>query len=147
MKEKIIPKIRRLEVSDLEGNFYQTPENLTIVGDLSEKGKIVFDEITNNSVYNIFIAEHEDKVVGTITLLLERKFIHQGGLVGHIEDVATDEEFEGRGVGSHLVDYAIKHAKEKGCYKVILDCSEENVSFYEKRGLRKHEVGMRIDLG
>ncbi len=146
MKEKIIPEIRRLEFKDLDNGFYEALENLTVVGNISQKGKKVFNEISNNSLYNIFIAEYENKVVGTITLLLERKFIHGGGLVGHIEDVATNEDFEGKGVGSSLVDYAIKYAKEKGCYKVVLDCSEENVSFYEKMGLRRHEFGMRIDL-
>ena len=30
--------------------------------------------------------------------------------------------------------------QEAGCYKVILDCSEENVPFYEKCGLIKKEV-------
>lgn len=32
--------------------------------------------------------------------------------------------------------------QEAGCYKVILDCSEENVPFYEKCGLIKKEVQM-----
>ena len=32
--------------------------------------------------------------------------------------------------------------QEAGCYKVILDCSEENVPFYEKCGLTKKEVQM-----
>ncbi len=32
--------------------------------------------------------------------------------------------------------------KERGCYKVILDCAEHNVAFYEKCGLTKKEVQM-----
>jgi glucosamine-phosphate N-acetyltransferase len=34
-------------------------------------------------------------------------------------------------------------AVEKGCYKVILDCSDSNVSFYEKCGFSKTEIMMR----
>jgi glucosamine-phosphate N-acetyltransferase len=29
-----------------------------------------------------------------------------------------------------------------GCYKIILDCSEKNVQFYEKCGFKKKEVEM-----
>ena len=36
----------------------------------------------------------------------------------------------------------MKAAEEAGCYKVILDCSEENVPFYAKCGLTKKEVQM-----
>lgn len=32
--------------------------------------------------------------------------------------------------------------QELGCYKVILDCSEDNVPFYQKCGLVKKEVQM-----
>ena len=33
-------------------------------------------------------------------------------------------------------------AEEVGCYKVILDCGEERVPFYEKCGLERKEVQM-----
>ena len=33
-------------------------------------------------------------------------------------------------------------AREAGCYKVILDCSDSNVKFYEKCGFQKKEVQM-----
>jgi glucosamine-phosphate N-acetyltransferase len=37
-------------------------------------------------------------------------------------------------------------ARNEKCYKVILDCSQENIPFYEKSGFRKHEVSMRYDI-
>ncbi len=37
-----------------------------------------------------------------------------------------------------LLDYA----REAWCYKVILDCSDQNVAFYEKCGFEKKEVQM-----
>lgn len=36
----------------------------------------------------------------------------------------------------------VRPAQELGCYKVILDCSEDNVPFYEKCGLTRKEVQM-----
>ena len=87
-----------------------------------------------------------NEVVGTVSLLVEPKFIHQGGFVGHIEDVAVRRGFEKQGIGSALVQYAAEQARKSGCYKVILNCSEPLVPFYRALGYRCHEIGMRIDV-
>ena len=63
-------------------------------------------------------------------VVIEPKFIHQAGTVGHIEDVVVEETLRGHGLGRMLVDRLVSLAKERGCYKCILDCQEKNVAFY-----------------
>lgn len=100
-----------------------------------------------NTDNNIFIAAtNEGKVVGATTLLIEQKFIHGCGLVGHMEDVIVHENFRGQGIANRLIEKAINVAREAGCYKVILNCKENLVPFYEKFGFKKHEIEMRLDL-
>ncbi len=41
-----------------------------------------------------------------------------------------------------LIAAATEFSKEAGCYKVILDCAEDNVEFYAKCGLTRKEVQM-----
>eukprot|EP00878_Enallax_costatus_P031181 GHUV01034075.1.p1 GENE.GHUV01034075.1~~GHUV01034075.1.p1 ORF type:complete len:134 (+),score=26.98 GHUV01034075.1:319-720(+) len=82
------------------------------------------------------------KLVGTASLIVEKKFIHSCGKVGHIEDVVVDEAARGQKLGQRLIEELISIAKQQGCYKVILDCGEHNVPFYEKCGLTKKEVQM-----
>jgi hypothetical protein len=41
-----------------------------------------------------------------------------------------------------LIEELVRVAKQQGCYKVILDCAESNVAFYEKCGLSRKEVQM-----
>ena len=41
-----------------------------------------------------------------------------------------------------VIEALMEFAKEAGCYKVILDCAESNVAFYEKCGLTRKEVQM-----
>ena len=72
------------------------------------------------------------KVVGSITVLIEEKLIHNFGKVAHIEDVVVDESMRGFGLGKKLLEIAENECFE--CYKIILDCSNENVKFYEKCG-------------
>ena len=72
------------------------------------------------------------KIVGSITVLIEEKLIHNYSKVAHIEDVVVDESMRGFGLGKKLLEIA--ESECDGCYKIILDCSNENVKFYEKCG-------------
>jgi len=82
------------------------------------------------------------KIIATATLLIELKFIRQCGKCGHIEDVVVDQNYRGLRLGVRVVEALITAAKESGCYKVILDCSEGNAVFYEKCGLVRKEIQM-----
>ena len=93
-----------------------------------------------------YVACIGNQVVGTVSLIVEQKFIHKGGKVGHLEDVAVHPDSSGLGVGSALVRHATEQARKLGCYKVILNCFERLVPFYEGLGYRRHDVGMRVDL-
>ena len=92
--------------------------------------------------YLVVVAEEKGRLVGAATLLVEQKFIRGAALCGHVEDVVTDKSVRGRGVGKVLIEALMDVAEELGCYKVILDCSEKNVPFYEKFGLQRKEVQM-----
>ena len=141
-------EIRELTAPDLGNGFLETLGNLSDVDRLTpEKARKILGGMKNTPLYHIFVAVFPDgQVIGATTLLLEQKFIHRGGLVGHIEDVSVRKGHEGKGVGGSLVKTAIEKARQLGCYKCILDCKPELVGFYEGLGLRTHDVGMRIDL-
>jgi len=62
--------------------------------------------------------------------------------VGHIEDVVVDAAARGQNLGKRLIEALVAVCRDKGCYKVILDCAEKNVAFYEKCGLTRKEVQM-----
>lgn len=85
-----------------------------------------------NSTVLVIEDTQRQQLVASATLLIEPKFIRGCGLVGHIEDVVVDEACRGLGLGSLLVGRLSAMAKAQGCYKVILDCAEGMVSFYEK---------------
>jgi glucosamine-phosphate N-acetyltransferase len=103
------------------------------------KAQHIFHEIKQNPLHRIFVAVMKNKlgkdiVVGTITLIVEPKFIFNGGRVGHIEDVSIKKEYQKMRLGSRLVLHATTVARELGCVKIVLDCSDETMPFYEKLG-------------
>ena len=74
------------------------------------------------------------KLVGCATLLIEPKFIRGMTHLGHIEDVCVNDEFRGLGYGQVLIEHLKRVAQQSGCYKVSLNCSDKNVTFYQKCG-------------
>jgi glucosamine-phosphate N-acetyltransferase len=89
---------------------------------------------------------HDNKIVGTASYFIELKFLHSGGKTMHIEDVVVVQEHRELGIGKKLMSYLTNLATETGCYKIILDCGEHNIGFYEKCGFKKHEVQMRKNV-
>ncbi|EFJ49388.1 hypothetical protein VOLCADRAFT_47170, partial [Volvox carteri f. nagariensis] len=82
------------------------------------------------------------RVIATAAMIVEIKFIHNCGKVGHIEDVVVDPAYRGKKLGLKLISALVDTAREAGCYKTILDCSEDNAPFYEKCGLTRKGVQM-----
>lgn len=61
------------------------------------------------------------------SIFVERKFLRGGGIVGHIEDIAVSKSMQGRKLGLHLINALEEIGRNTGCYKIILDCSKENI--------------------
>lgn len=81
------------------------------------------------------------------TLLIEHKLLHNARSVGHIEDVVVDKESRGRGYGKVLIRFLVAMAQKQNCYKVILDCSDNNIGFYKQCGLELlgNEMGVYFE--
>lgn len=70
---------------ELEG-FLLALKNMSYTGELStDKAKEILSKI-NLQNRHIYVAKtHGGDIIGTITLLVEQKFIHEGGKVGQLE--------------------------------------------------------------
>ena len=102
--------------------------------------------IMENTNIHTYVIERHGSVIGTATLHVLKKLIHGGSHVGLIEDVCVSNIYAGKGLGKQIIDVLAEVAKEEKCYKVILNCSEDNVGFYKKCGFEQKEVQMRLDI-
>jgi len=138
--------IRKIIESDLENGFLESLDNLRQTSNLEHNSiRNILKKILENENHIIHVAELDGKIVGSTTLLIEQKFIHEGGFVGHIEDVVVNKEFEGQGIGMKLVLSLLDVAKEKKCFKTILNCEDKLIPFYEKIGFKQKSIEMRFD--
>jgi glucosamine-phosphate N-acetyltransferase len=139
-------QIRKIIESDLDNGYLESLDALRKASNLDKnKTKSILKKIAQNPDHVIFVALQKNKVVGATTLLIEQKFIHDGGKVGHIEDVVVSKELQGKRIGEKIIRFVLDYAKSQGCYKTILDCDDKVKPFYEKIGFEAHSNGMRYD--
>ena len=99
-----------------------------------------------NKDHTICVIDEDNKIISCGTIIIEKKLIHHLGLVAHIEDVITDTDYRGKGLAKKIIQYLIDYSQQRGCYKVILNCSEQNCPFYKKLGFRENEKQMALYL-
>lgn len=99
-----------------------------------EKRRAVFD-VRQGSI-ETYVMVDGAKVIGTGSIVYEKKFSHGGQYEGKISDVVIAEEYEKQGHGTTLVEFLIQQASVT-CYKVTLNCKKELVNFYRLCGMRE----------
>lgn len=148
VREKMIAEsleFCELTLGDFEIGFRETLAALKSMDVDDDRAAEIFKERQTQGIQS-FTLKKEGRVVATAAMLLETKYYRGGHKVAHVEDVAVHPGYQGRGFGKILIACLIEEAALKGCYKIILDCSEKNVPFYEKAGFKQHELQMRLDL-
>ena len=142
--------IRERKRVDLDDAFFSLLAQLS--GEVTLYNRdMLWNEYTKNPNHITFVDEVKEvgkpaSIVATSSILIESKFLHCGSKVGHIEDVVVDKDARGSGLGQKIIQHCIDYARDAGCYKVILDCSNKNVPFYINCGMYLSENSMRIDL-
>ncbi|KAE8448736.1 hypothetical protein EG329_008951 [Mollisiaceae sp. DMI_Dod_QoI] len=137
--------IRALRKSDYSIGFLDVLRVLTTVGNITEEewnGRYDWMTTQGKGGYYLLVVEDQGRIVATGALLVERKFIHHLGLVGHIEDIAVAKDQQGKKLGLKLIQALDFIAEKVGCYKCILDCSEANEGFYVKCGYKRAGLEM-----
>jgi len=138
-------EIRPMVAPDLKWGFLETLSVLREVNLSPDEAILVFQRRLRDRVLT-YVAVDEGQVVGTVSLILEQKFLHGGGVVGHIEDLAVHREYQHRGIGTSLMQYAVQVCHDNDCYKLILDCSSAVAPFYTRLGFKRWQQSLRLDL-
>ncbi len=130
-------KVRELLVGDYELGL------INLLGQLTEAPPIKFEDFVKQYIKfgyntNIYVLEDEEKkrIIGYGAIYIDYKFYRNCKNVAHIEDIIIDKEYRGQGLSKLIINKLLECAKEKDCYKVILNCKDEYVGFYQKMGFK-----------
>jgi GNAT superfamily N-acetyltransferase len=114
-----------------------------------EKAQKIFLKQQQYPNYQVFIALYEQQTVGTFALLIMENMAHNGTPSAVVEDVGILPSMQGKGIGKLMMEFALKYAKEKGCYKMSLSSNhrrEKAHQFYESLGFNKHGFSFLMEL-
>lgn len=137
--------VREMEPGDVDNGLLESLDALRPASRMDRiRARRICEKISADSDHLVAVAVLREQIVGTASLLIEHKIIHDGGLAGHIEDVAVATDFQGYCIGTALIKYLLNMAKERGCYRTTLDCQESLIGFYSRMGLEPGGVSMRI---
>jgi ribosomal protein S18 acetylase RimI-like enzyme len=73
----------------------------------------------------------------------------QGGLRAQVESVRVDKLYQGQGIGSDMMKWAIERAQERGAHIVQLTTHQSRANahrFYERLGFKGMHLGMKLNL-
>ena len=143
--------IRTATESDLPDilNIYAQPEmdNGHVLS--IKDAKVLFHKLETYPYYVLFIAELENKIVGTFALLIMDNLIHRGDLTGIVEAVAVDPHYQGKGIGKAMMQFAMDECKKQKCKKLVLSSNIKRKNahrFYESLGFAQHGISFSINL-
>lgn len=146
-KEKNWIKFRPLEISDFQKWFCSILSELTNCDADEQKFKEIFNKMyqINKIEPQYFVIVWENiqnwNIAVAWSVIIEKKFIHNGKSVGHIEDIVVWSQYRGRWLWEQLISI-LKDISNNNCYKVILDCDQKNLWFYEKCWFKEKSLWM-----
>jgi GNAT superfamily N-acetyltransferase len=106
--------------------------------------------IGGNNVGDILVVRQADEIIAMVNLLYTVSTA-LGARVAILEDMIVSPKFQFQGVGSELLRYAIRFAKEQSCKRISLLTDDNNTHahcFYQKHGFsRSSMLTFRLSLG
>ena len=125
-KKNDIPEVFNL-IKEL-AEFEKAPEKVTNSIERFEE-----DGFGPNPVYELFVAENENKIVGMA--LTYYRYSTWRGKVLYLEDIIVEEALRRKGIGGEIFDFILNHAKIQNCVGLslqVLDWNEVGINFYKK---------------
>jgi len=136
---------RELQKTDFQ-NYLFLINKFRNVGVYVKKDKFeqIYDKIFQ--VGKIFVCELDNKLVASVTVIIEQKFIHKLSKYGHIEDVIVLPEYRGKKIGEKIIEYVVNFCKNENVYKMVLNCDDKLFKFYNKNNFIKNGISMSCML-
>lgn len=107
------------------------------------------EAISSDLNNELVVACDGNEVIGVQQLTFTPYLTHQGGWRATIEGVRTSASVRGKGVGTELIKWAIKRAKERGCHVVQLTTDKKRqdaLRFYERLGFKATHEGLKLKI-
>lgn len=113
----------------------------------SEPYLTAFAAIDRDPAHRLLVCESAGHVVAMLQLSFIPGLSRRGAWRAQIEAVRTHADFRGRGLGRGFLEWAIEHARNRGCSLVQLTTDKRRTDahrFYEGLGFAASHEGMKL---
>jgi GNAT superfamily N-acetyltransferase len=121
--------------------FQLLPSNTSL--DDAKKYNIIFNELLESKNHDVILAEFENRTIGLLVMSY-RLALHHRGLLAVIEEFVVDENYRGESIGTRLIEFCTKLAKERNAVDIEVVTAihrERTHKFYQdKNFIRKSYV-------
>ena len=128
--------MRPLQRDDFNKNYMTLLSQLTEIGNVTKEDyEKRFDKMKSSlDTYYINVIEDlsEKRIVASLTLVYEQKFIRNTSARGRVEDVVVDTDYRGKQLSKMLLDISCQLSSLLGCYKLSLECKDPLKKLYEQ---------------
>lgn len=139
--------IREIDISDYDNGyldvmieFSKTKFDIT-----REQFNDYLNQYKNTVKIIVVLSKNDNKVIGAGSIFKLDKLHYNP--VGQIEDVVIDEKWRKYGLGKKLIEELVEIGlNEFKCYKVILNCLDHNIGFYNKCNFNNTGNQMRYNI-
>tara|TARA_B100001123_G_C14941697_1_gene879949 strand:- start:154 stop:594 length:441 start_codon:yes stop_codon:yes gene_type:complete len=132
--------IRKIEKDDIF-DVIEILQQLSVFKPSQTEYLNIWDKFSKQNNVHSLVATIDKKIVGYGLILIVTNI--RGGKIGHIEDIVSHSNYKNKSIGRIIVNSLFDIAKEEGCYKVVLQCKEHNIIFYEKCNYEQSGVAMQ----
>lgn len=97
--------------------------------------------------YGLYVATIGAELAGSFALLIMHKLGHGGQPAGVVDDVAVAPEWQRRGVGRLMMEFARERCAQAGCYKLALSSNARRRkahAFYRSLGFEAHGISFAV---
>ncbi|WP_211442388.1 GNAT family N-acetyltransferase [Collimonas humicola] len=99
--------------------------------------------------FRAYLVFADDVAVGTFSILVFCSLTHEGTQQAVLDAVVVSRACRGQGIGSAMLDHAVRIAGEAGCYKIALSSNLKRMDahrFYENFGFKQHGISLAVPV-
>lgn len=116
---------------------------------LNEKYTSAFATIDGDDNQFMMVVEREGRLLGFLQITFIPYLSRLGSVRGQVESVRVDSSLRGQGIGTQMMQEAIRMCRDRGCFLLQLTTDlkrDKTRKFYEDLGFETTHHGMKLML-
>lgn len=144
-------KIREAAKKDLFSilSLYAQPDMYGEGGISLKQAGLIFNKMKKYPNYKVYVAVIDGVVIGTFALLIMDNLANMGKSSGIVEDLVVHTDWQKKGIGRQMMQFAMQICRQNNCYKLVLSCNikrKKAHNFYKNLGFKQHGYSFKVDF-